>query len=196
MSNSTTRIADLPENIKFDTSDIGPNIQMNPNPNSIPLPQDTQMRNQFIPTKEQQEMMIPSQPHTLPSRDIPIDQNIYQQDVNVQPNHIPPPKYNDDYLQSYENYSLEHFPNYDKLKYRETLFDSIFREIQLPMFIGTLYFIFNLPIFDKFIMKYFSFLNLYYDDGNSNLYGIIIKSIVFSSVFFSLNKTIDYLTII
>ena len=196
MSNSTTRIADLPENIKFDTSDISPNVQMNPNPNSIPLPQDTQMRNQFIPTKEQQEMMIPSQPHTLPSRDIPIDQNIYQQDVNIKPNHIPPPKNDDDYLQSYENYSLEHFPNYDKLKYRETLFDSIFREIQLPIFIGSLYFIFNLPIFDKFIMKYFSFFNLYYDDGNSNLYGIIIKSIVFSSVFFSLNKTIDYLTII
>lgn len=72
MSNSTTRIADLPENIKFETREIQQNMQ--PNHVAIPPPQDTQMRNQFIPTKEQQEMMIPTQPHTFPSRDIPMDQ--------------------------------------------------------------------------------------------------------------------------
>ena len=74
--------------------------------------------------------------------------------------------------------------------------DSIFSEIQLPVFVGTLFFIFNLPIFNNFIMKYFSFLDLYYDDGNINLLGIIIKSSMFGLIFFSLNKTIDYLTII
>ena len=45
MSNSTTRIADLPENIKFETREIQQNMQ--PNHVAIPPPQDTQMRNQF-----------------------------------------------------------------------------------------------------------------------------------------------------
>ena len=194
MSNSTTRIADLPENIKFETREIQQNMQ--PNHVAIPPPQDTQMRNQFIPTKEQQEMMIPTQPHTLPSRDIPMDQNTYQQDPSVKPNYIPPSNIQDDYLEKYQEFASDHFPNYQKLKHRESLFDSIFSEIQLPVFVGTLFFIFNLPIFNSFIMKYFSFLHLYYDDGNINLLGIIIKSSVFSFIFFSLNKTIDYLTII
>ena len=96
MSNSTTRIADLPENIKFETREIQQNMQ--PNHVAIPPPQDTQMRNQFIPTKEQQEMMIPTQPHTLPSRDIPMDQNTYQQDPSVKPNYIPPSNIQDDYF--------------------------------------------------------------------------------------------------
>ncbi len=194
MSNSTTRIADLPENIKFETREIQQNMQ--PNHVAIPPPQDTQMRNQFIPTKEQQEMMIPTQPHTLPSRDIPMDQNTYQQDPSVKPNYIPPSNIQDDYLQKYQEFANDHFPNYNKLKHRESLMDSIFSEIQLPVFVGTLYFIFNLPIFNNFIMKYFSFLDLYYDDGNINLLGIIIKSSMFGLIFFSLNKTIDYLTII
>lgn len=194
MSNSTTRIADLPENIKFETREIQQNMQ--PNHVAIPPPQDTQMRNQFIPTKEQQEMMIPTQPHTLPSRDIPMDQNTYQQDPSIKPNYIPPSNIQDDYLQKYQEFANDHFPNYDKLKHRESLMDSIFSEIQLPVFVGTLFFIFNLPIFNNFIMKYFSFLDLYYDDGNINLLGIIIKSSMFGLIFFSLNKTIDYLTII
>lgn len=194
MSNSTTRIADLPENIKFETREIQQNMQ--PNHVAIPPPQDTQMRNQFIPTKEQQEMMIPTQPHTLPSRDIPMDQNTYQQDPSVKPNYIPPSNIHDDYLEKYQEFANDHFPNYQKLKHRESLFDSIFSEIQLPVFVSTLYFIFNLPIFNSFIMKYLSFLDLYYDDGNINLLGIIIKSSVFGFIFFSLNKTIDYLTII
>ena len=194
MSNSTTRIADLPENIKFETREIQQNMQ--PNHVAIPPPQDTQMRNQFIPTKEQQEMMIPTQPHTLPSRDIPMDQNTYQQDPSVNPNYIPPSNIQDDYLQKYQEFANDHCPNYNKLKHRESLMDSIFSEIQLPVFVGTLYFIFNLPIFNNFIMKYFSFLDLYYDDGNINLLGIIIKSSMFGLIFFSLNKTIDYLTII
>ena len=194
MSNSTTRIADLPENIKFETREIQQNMQ--PNHVAIPPPQDTQMRNQFIPTKEQQEMMIPTQPHTLPSRDIPMDQNTYQQDPSVKPNYIPPSNIQDDYLQKYQEFANDHFPNYNKLKHRESLMDSIFSEIQLPVFVGTLYFIFNLPIFNNFIMKYFSFIDLYYDDGNINLLGIIIKSSMFGLIFFSLNKTIDYLTII
>lgn len=194
MSNSTTRIADLPENIKFETREIPQNMQ--PNQVAIPPPQDTQMKNQFIPTKEQQEMMIPTQPHTLPSRDIPMDQNTYQQDPSIQPNYIPPSNIQDDYLLKYQEYANDHFPNYDKLKHRESLMDSIFSEIQLPVFVSTLFFIFNLPIFNNFIMKYFSFLDLYYDDGNINLFGIIIKSSMFGLIFFSLNKTIDYLTII
>ena len=74
MSN-TTRISDLPENVKMTTNEIVQNTSYSPmnmhpypygnsnNPNVMPLPQDK--TNSYIP---------PNETHTLPSRDIPIVQ--------------------------------------------------------------------------------------------------------------------------
>ena len=149
----------------------------------------------IIKEKKQNESTSEETKRT-PIEDIQINPSNDVQDEQVKPNYIPPSNIHDDYLQKYQEFANDHFPTYQKLKHRDSLFDSIFSEIQLPVFVSTLYFIFNLPIFNSFIMKYFSFLDLYYDDGNINLLGIIIKSSVFGFIFFSLNKTIDYLTII
>ena len=70
------------------------------------------------------------------SRDIPMDETIYQ-DVATTPNYIPPPKYKEDYISNMK----EHLANQAKEKYRETTMDIIFSEIQMPIFV-VLYFLF------------------------------------------------------
>lgn len=207
MSN-TTRIADLPENIKMKIDDV-PNTnyaQMNVHPNPygnssqpsvMPPPQDAQFpkNNLTAQLTPEQMAMINHNQQTLPSRDIPMDQTIYQNDEAIQQNYIPPSDTND-FIGEYEARSREHFENYEKEKHRQTVVDNIFDEMQLPIFISTLFFIFQMPIMNTFFSKYFSFLSIQYSDGNPNLYGLLLKSAVFGSVFFSLNKTINYLTII
>lgn len=193
MSN-TTRISDLPENIKMTTNETVQNTSYSPmnmhpnpygnsnNPNVMPLPQDK--TNSYIP---------PNETHTLPSRDIPIDTNVYQQDEQIQPNYIPKQKLNNDFIKEYEIKSKEHFEDYNKQKHRESLVDIVFTELQLPIFIATLYFIFNMPIVNSFFYKNLSFLSIYYTDGNINFNGILLKSLLFGLVFYSLNSSIQYI---
>ena len=195
MSN-TTRISDLPENIKMTTNETVQNTSYSPmnmhpnpygnsnNPNVMPLPQDQVNNNNYLP---------PNETHTLPSRDIPIDTNVYQQDEQIQPNYIPKQKLNNDFIREYEIKSKEHFEDYNKQKHRESLVDIVFTELQLPIFIATLYFIFNMPIVNSFFYKNLSFLSIYYTDGNINFNGILLKSLLFGLVFYSLNSSIQYI---
>ena len=81
-------------------------------------------------------------------------------------------------------------------KQRESKIDYLFSEMQLPLLIGILFFIFQMPIAESFFMRNFSFMSIHYDDGNINIYGIVLKSLLFGSVFYGIHKTIDYLTII
>lgn len=208
MSGSTTRISDLPENIKISTNEhavTNPSyapMNIHPNPygnNQQPdLMQHPEPKNTYIPLMSQSQQMaisnIPQQ--SLPSRDIPMDETIYQNDPSIQANYIPPPNNTYDYLSEYDRLSADHFTKKEIAKSRENTVDDLFSELQLPIFIGTLFFIFELPLMNKFLTKYFSFLPLYYSDGNINLYGMILKSAIFGSVFYGLNKTIDYLTLI
>lgn len=207
MSN-TTRISDLPENVKMQVNEqmnssyslmnVHPNPYGNDlQPNTIPLPQDTQtQKNSVYPQLTQEQMqMINHSEQSFPSRDIPMDETIYQ-DIATTPNYIPPPKNKEDYISEYERASREHFANQAKEKYRETTMDIIFSEIQMPLFIGTLFFIFQLPLMNSFFSKYFYFLSIHHNDGHLNFFGILLKTFLFCSIFYSLNKTINYLSII
>ena len=208
MSASTTRISDLPENIKMQTSMDGQNtpysaMNIHPNPygnslepNVIPLPQESDKQSIAPQLTQEQMQMINQQQQSFPSRDIPMDETIYQNDPSIKPNYIPEVDNKHDYIEEYGNFSKEHFANYEKEKHREDVVDMIFSELQLPLFVGTLFFIFQMPLMNSFFSKYFSFLSIYHSDGHLNLYGMIFKSVLFTSVFFSLNKTISYLSVI
>jgi hypothetical protein len=67
-------------------------------------------------------------------------------------------------------------------------------ELQTPILIGVLYFFFQLPLVNTLIFKRFSFLTLYNSDGNINFYGIFVKSLFFGSIFYSIHKTIGFLS--
>lgn len=181
---STTRIDDLPENITMrvqnDASSYAPmNIHPNPygnqsQPGNLPPPQQKQQR--------------------LPSRDIPMDQTNYQQDEEIQPNYIPRVRFADDYVKDYENLSESSIRTHERRKERESLVDRVLTDLQTPIFVAILFFVFQMPLVNTMVFRKFSFLSIYNGDGNVNMYGIALKSLLFGGAFYSLNNTVDYLT--
>lgn len=206
--NTTTRISDLPENIKMqkgvemdgaNTTYAPMNVHPNPygnaiQPDMIPPPVGVQQPRKPVMDEYQKQMLQNTPQQTLPSRDIPMDPSLYQNDEAVQPNYIPPPRDAHDYLRDYEEASRQHFVEREVEKKRESTVDMIFSELQLPVFIGVLYFIFQMPMVNSFFIKYFSFLSTHYEDGNINLYGMVWKSVLFGGVFYGFHNTIDYLS--
>ena len=83
----------------------------------------------------------------------------------------------------------EHEKEKKKVKFTENLFN----ELQVPIFIAFLFFIFHMPIFNSLLYKYFSFLSIYNSDGNINFYGLFLKSILFAGTYYSLTKFMDFL---
>jgi hypothetical protein len=68
--------------------------------------------------------------------------------------------------------------------------DDMYNEIQTPLLIAVLYFLFQLPFFKKFLFKYLPFL--FSSDGNYNLNGFLLTSIAFGILFHFLIKTTTY----
>ena len=121
----------------------------------------------------------------LPTRDIPIDTNQVTMDNEIKPNYIPPPP--EDYIRNFETPEQIIKENQEQESKKE-LSDNIYKELQMPILVALLYFIFNLPIIKNLLFR--SLPNLFNQDGNLNIYGYIFNSLVFSCLYFIVNKYI------
>ena len=122
---------------------------------------------------------------TLPSRDIPLHTEQLTQDVQIQPNYVPPPS-NDKYI----NESDEDINLYYRNEKMENSLDSIYDELQAPLLLAVLYFLFQLPFFKKSIFKYFPFFC--HTDGNYNFNGLVFTCALFGFIYYSLSKTVKH----
>jgi len=122
---------------------------------------------------------------TLPSRDIPNTTSQITQDPYVQPNYIPP-ETNNKYIYEMET-PEDMIKEYNKNNEKEDSLDRLYNQIQIPLLLAILYFIFQLPIFKNTLFKYLPIL--FNNDGNINLTGLITTSIMFGSAYFVLSKT-------
>jgi len=126
----------------------------------------------------------------LQSRDIPMNTNGLSNDPNIIPNYVPQPSIqNTDYIRNYEETS-DMVNNYNKGKQMTNSLDDMYNEIQTPLLIAVLYFLFQLPFFKKFLFSYLPFL--FSNDGNYNLNGFLFTSVVFGLLFHFLIKTTTY----
>jgi len=123
----------------------------------------------------------------LPSRDIPIDPIKVANDNQTQPNYIPPPQVQENYIKNYETPQQVIEENNKKMS-AANLYDTLFYEMQLPIIIALLYFLFQLPAVKKHSKNIFPYL--FKDDGNPNLYGFIFNSIMFASMVYVLVKVL------
>jgi len=121
----------------------------------------------------------------LPSRDIPQSTQGLTQDAFVKPNYVPPPS-NTDYINDNLEPS-EYINSYQQEAQIKNSLDSVYDEIQTPLLISILYFLFQLPIMKKTLFKYIPYLC--HSDGNYNLNGLVFSSAVFGFLFYSLSKT-------
>jgi hypothetical protein len=192
-------------------------INNHPNPygnstqnNIMPNPQQTQQQphmhqsqqfHQPVPppqsqylTEEQQMQISNLQHQRLPSRDIHQDTTVYAQDPQIQPNYIPKPNVSSDYVRDYENMTEKNVREYEAKKQQMSRLDYILNEIQTPIFIAILFFLFQMPMINTMIFKRFSFLSIHTDDGNFNFGGLLFKSILFGSAYYSMYKFTTFLS--
>ena len=124
----------------------------------------------------------------LPSRDIPMDQSQLQLDQQSTPNFIPTAS-PVDYIKNHnteQQFQEQMIRNQNK---RDNL-DILYNELQIPILISLLFFLFNLPF-----MKQLMFTNLKFlfdKSGNYNLYGFIIISILFGISFYLLKTLLNH----
>jgi hypothetical protein len=125
----------------------------------------------------------------LPSRDIPMNTSGLSADPQVMPNYVPPPPQHTDYIKNYEQPS-DMVNNYNRGKQFNSSLDDMYNEIQTPLLLAVLYFLFQLPFFKKFLYTYIPFL--FGNDGNYNLNGFLFISVAFGMLFHFLMKTTTY----
>ena len=106
------------------------------------------------------------------------------QDEQAIPNHVPTAKLTTDYLREYEDRMVKMTDEHQKDKHRKDLIGSLYDEFQTPILIGVLFFLFQIPIINTLMFKYLSFMKIYNDDGNLNLYGLMFKSVLFGLTYF------------
>jgi hypothetical protein len=194
--NTTTNIMDLPtdpanggnmnNNINLTASEslAQANMQMQGNTNnSINLDQNT--INQIVNGLQQASVTGSTQ---LPSRDIPMTTSNLTHDISIQPNFIPPlPQHQskNDYINNYQE-TNEIIDDYNSNLERSNSLDEMYNEIQVPILLAVLYFLFQLPFFRKFLFSYFPIL--FSKDGNLNINGYIFMSALFGILYYLLNK--------
>jgi len=193
---STTRIDDLPENITMRI----PNEQQGQVPTYAPMnihpnPYGNSIQPNVMPPPQAKVRFQEETPQMrLPSRDIPMDQTRYQQDEEVQPNYIPRAKLTSDYVKDYEDVTLDNIRRHENRKEKTSAVDRILSDLQIPILVALMFFIFQMPMMNTMFYRNFSFLSVYNTDGNINFYGIALKSVLFGGIFYSLQNTVNYLT--
>jgi hypothetical protein len=197
MSNSTN-INDLPvakENIQMTINDPVQMQQQQPSLQQQPPPQisesqqnvslDPNTINQIVNELHQATL---SGSTKLASRDIPIDTLPIQQDVETSPNFVP------EVSEERKNYipdedDLETIVKKQNIKTNhQNNIENMYNELQTPILLGVLYFLFQLPIFKKLL--YQTFPSLFMNDGNLSINGYIFYSALFSIVFYFLNRLV------
>jgi len=120
---------------------------------------------------------------SLPSRDIPLQTEQLTRDSQVVPNYVPKPE-TIDYIKD-SNDDINQYYSHEK---NQNSLDSLYDELQAPLLLAVLYFLFQLPFFKKLVFKYLPFLC--HNDGNYNFNGLIFTCGLFGFIYYSLSKTV------
>ena len=128
----------------------------------------------------------------IPSRDIPQNMAAFTQDPNIQQNYIPqPPQGNYDYISAQQQAVSQEdiLRDYQRKGQQASMLDEAYNNIQTPLLLGVLYFLFQLPVFKKMIQKIAPFL--YHNDGNVTLNGLLFNSILFGVIYIIITTTMS-----
>ena len=191
---SSTSINELPN------GDNTNNVQMNI---VSEQPQQQQPQQQPPSQQQQQQQNVSLDPNTinqivnelhqatltgstkLASRDIPIDTNPIQTDNEAKPNYVPEEekKYIPD---EGDIQTIIQKQSVDDTNTRRL--DALYNELQTPILIGVLYFLFQLPVLKKTLYKTFPIL--FNNDGNLSINGYLFYSSLFSITYYFMNRFI------
>jgi len=127
----------------------------------------------------------------LPARDIPQSQNHITQDAQIQPNFVPPSHQGDYIGQGQTNEEIIR-RNAAKTQQKDSL-DQMYDNLQTPLLLAVIYFIFQLPIVHKNMLRMLP--GLFKQDGHPTLSGYVLTSISFASMYVTLTQVMEYFSL-
>jgi hypothetical protein len=175
MAEIMTSLNDLPNNNTMNSRNIQMQLQDVGNQNSNQsISLDQASISQIVNGLQQASI---SGATRLPSRDIPMTSNHLVVDNEAMPNYVPRPQ--DKYID--DDYDIINTQSNNNL-------NKIYSELQFPLLLGILYFIFQMPVFKNTLFQYFTFL--FSSDGNYNINGLVFLSIMFALTYYVLANII------
>ena len=185
MSDSTS-ILDLPTD-PVGGGNVNNNIKITATENQVATPSaglslDQTTISQIVTGLQQASSSGATQ---LPSRDIPMATTEHNTDPQIQPNYVPKTETHIDYINDHEQ-TNDMINEYNKNYNKQNSLDDMYNEIQTPLLLAILYFLFQLPFFRKFLLGYLPIL--FSNDGNFNMNGFMFTSILFGMLYYTLNK--------
>ena len=124
----------------------------------------------------------------LPSRDIPMGTQQLTQDAQIKPNFVPDTK-TKDYIEQHDTYQslLKQKKTEDKQQDR---LDSLYEELQIPLLVMVLFFLFQMPYVSKLLLKQFPSLHL--RDDSPTFGGYLLKTALFGGAFYIILRGTRY----
>ena len=126
----------------------------------------------------------------LASRDIPMTTNQISADAQVRPNFVPESA-TANYIEDDSTFESITHQNRQEKKKQDSL-DSLYEELQTPIFVMVLFFLFQLPYFQKVLIRFAP--SLFNVDGRIGLTGLLSKTILFGIFYYSLTKLTAHLS--
>lgn len=132
----------------------------------------------------------------IPTRDIPMNPNSFTHDEQARPNYIPPFEGGGggadgrDYINEHatmEGIVRDNARSQNKMDSLE----AIYYDLQIPILLGIMYFIFQMPVFRAQLLHFLP--SLFASDGNFNIMGLTATSAMFSVCFFVIMKIFNKL---
>ena len=126
----------------------------------------------------------------LPNREISTNNNHITQDEQIKPNFIPKEE-NSNYIE--EEHSMEDLIKQSQNKnVEQDRLDVMYEELQTPLMVMILFFFFQLPVFQRTLVKYIP--SLFLRDGNPSFSGYFVKTIIFGITYYIITKATKQLS--
>ena len=126
----------------------------------------------------------------LPNREISTNNNHITQDEQIKPNFIPKAE-NSNYIE--EEHSMEDLIKQSQNKnVEQDRLDVMYEELQTPLMVMILFFFFQLPVFQRTLVKYIP--SLFLRDGNPSFSGYFVKTIIFGITYYIITKATKQLS--
>jgi len=135
----------------------------------------------------------------IPTRDIPMNPNSFTHDDQARPNYVPQPQFTQDsrggggggdYITEHTSMESIVRANARQSNQLDTI-EAIYYDLQMPILIGVLYFIFQMPVFRAQLLHFLP--SLFGEDGNFKITGLTATSVMFAGTFFVIMKIFNKL---
>ena len=125
----------------------------------------------------------------LPSRDRPMQTNQVMMDQGIKPDYVPEQP-SVDYIKNYDTQQSQ-IQQLQQDKQRTLNLSYLMDEFQLPIIVGLLFYIFQMPFANTLLQKYLTFM--FKKDGHYNQIGYISVSVLFGAIYYSTTLALKHI---